>query len=68
MTKTKIYLVGGDNGAGNSGHCVFGIYPTEALAQARVAALEADGAADFIYYQEFVTGPNGADFEFHVEG
>jgi len=65
---TKIYLVGGDNGAGNSGHTVFGIYPTEALAQARVAALEAVGAAEYIYYQGFVTGPEGADFKFSVEG
>ena len=39
---SEIWLVLGDNGKGNSGNGIFGIYPTEALARRRLKALEED--------------------------
>ena len=65
---TKVYIVGGDNGMGNSGTGVFGMYPTEELAQARVKFLEQNDFAEYLYYEAFEVGPNGADFEFNLGG
>lgn len=65
---SKIYIVAGDNGMGNSGHCVFGLYPTEELAKNRVAVLEEEGAAEYVYYDSFEYSEQGSDFQFHVEG
>lgn len=65
---TKVYIVAGDNGSGNSGHVVLGMYPTEELAQKRQKFAEAEGMAEFVYYEEFQVGADGADFEFYVEG
>jgi hypothetical protein len=64
-----VYVVAGDNGMGNSGNAVFGIYPTEALAKARVKVLKAEGAAEYIYWDVIDNvGPEGADCNIQVCG
>ena len=66
---TKVWIVGGDNGFGNSGNRIFGIYPTKELAKARIQQLKKNGGGtEYMYYQEFTVGVNGGDFVFHVEG
>lgn len=66
---TKVYIVAGDNGFGNSGNCVFGLYPTKELAQARIEQLEADQeGCQYMYFEEVEVGPQGGDFEFFIEG
>lgn len=65
----KVYIVAGDNGFGNSGTCVFGLYPTEALAKARISQLKADEeGCKYMYFEEVEVGPQGGDFTFYIEG
>ena len=61
----KIWIVAGDNGMGNSGNAVFGLYPTEAQAKARIKQLKKDEAGcEYMYYDQVEVG----DFCFSVEG
>lgn len=41
MSKSRLFLVVGDNGLGNSGSLILGCYPTLELADARLAVCEA---------------------------
>jgi hypothetical protein len=68
-----VYIVAGDNGAGNSGNCVFGLYPTEALAEARIERLrelyaEGEDGAEHMYIQTVEVGAEGADCHLYIEG
>jgi hypothetical protein len=69
----KVYIVAGDNGLGNSGNCVFGLYPTEVLAEARLARLEelfkeGEDGAEHMYIQTVEVGPEGADCHLYISG
>ena len=69
--KTKVYFVLGDNGLGNSGNAVFGIYPTLELAQARLANLrykEGEAGAEYMWISLLDEGPDGADCDIDVCG
>jgi hypothetical protein len=63
MTKTSVYIVRAENsGCPESYMC--GVYPTEELAEKRIAILEdEDGEYCFEYawYDEVKVGENGAD-------
>jgi hypothetical protein len=68
-----VYIVAGDNGAGNSGNAVFGLYPTEALAKARLDSLrklfdEGEDGAEYMYIQTVEVGPEGGDCRVLIEG
>jgi hypothetical protein len=68
-----VYIVAGDNGSGNSGNCVFGLYPTQGLADARLAKLkklyeEGEDGAEYMYIQTVKVGPEGADCNLYIEG
>jgi hypothetical protein len=65
---TKVWIVAGDNGKGNDGHVVLGIYPTEELAEDRRCFAEVQGLADWVYYKAVEVGPEGGDFEFEIGG
>ena len=68
------YIVVGDNGSGNSGNAVFGIYPTEALAEARIKVLQdlyedGEGGAEYVYMDKIENvGTKGADCDISVCG
>jgi hypothetical protein len=62
---TKVYIVAGDNGMGNSGHVVLGLYPTEELARKRMAECKGE-EAEYIYYDVVEVGPEGADFRVSI--
>ena len=71
--KTKVYFVLGDNGLGNSGNAVFGIYPTLELAQARLAYLkgeynQGESGAEYMWISLLDVGPDGADCDIDVCG
>jgi hypothetical protein len=58
----KVYMVLGDNGLGNSGNAVFGLYPTLTLAEDRIRRLEEEEeAAQYMYIKTVDYGPNGGD-------
>ena len=61
---TSVFLVLGDNGLGNSGAAVFGMYPTKALAEARIKDVNERGdGCDCLYVFEVKdVGPEGKDF------
>ena len=61
---TSIFIVRAeDRGAPES--IIYGVYPTVALAEARIAVLEGeDFGHDYAWYDEVKVGPNGADCEF----
>ena len=68
-----VYIVAGDNGSGNSGNCVFGLYPTQALADARLAKLtglyaEGEDGAEYMYIQTVEVGSEGADCNVYIGG
>lgn len=65
---SKIYIVAGDNGSGNSGHVVLGLYPTAELAEDRYQMAMALGLAEYVYWKCIEVGPEGADCEFYIEG
>jgi hypothetical protein len=70
--KTNVFLVLGSEGNGNSGHAIFGIYPTPELANARCAAMEeayADGedGAEFMWVTSVEVGAWGADCNISVD-
>jgi hypothetical protein len=72
---SKIYMVMGDNGMGNSGDKILGCYPTLELAEARLAEcqLAADNGYDFedelapfceyMGIIDFEVGPEGAGLD-----
>ena len=72
---SKIYMVIGDNGMGNSGDKILGCYPTLELAEARLAEcqLAADNGYDFedelapfceyMGIIDFEVGPEGAGLD-----
>jgi hypothetical protein len=63
----KVYIVAGDNGLGNSGNVVLGLYPTQDLAEKRVA--EATGVeAEYVYFDVVEVGAEGANCRVAVEG
>jgi hypothetical protein len=63
----KVYIVAGDNGDGNSGNVVLGLYPTQELAEKRVA--ECRGIeAEYVYFSVVEVGAEGADCRVAVEG
>lgn len=65
MKMNKLWIVAGDNGCGNSGNTVFGLYLTKEQAVARVKQLKDDDAGcEYMYYDEVQLG----DFKFSVEG
>jgi hypothetical protein len=73
MEQTKVFIVAGDNGMGNSGTCVFGLYPTRELADARLAAMavlfeEGEDGCEYMYILETQVGPNGGDCSLYIEG
>jgi hypothetical protein len=68
-----VYIVAGDNGFGNSGNCVFGLYPTQELAEARLKRLEelrdeGEDGAEYMYIQTVEVGPEGGDCRVYIEG
>lgn len=65
---TRVFLVLGDNGFGNSGNCIFGMYPTEPLAMARRDKMSDEGEAEYVWVESVEVGPNGADLRIAVEG
>jgi hypothetical protein len=73
MDKAQVFLVLGDNGGGNSGNSVFGVYPTQELAEARVAKLEAlykagEDGCECMWVDMVSVGAEGADCRIPVEG
>ena len=63
----KVYIVAGDNGLGNSGNVVLGLYPTQELAEKRVE--QARGVeAEYVYFDVVEVGAEGADCRVAVEG
>jgi hypothetical protein len=69
----EVYIVAGDNGSGNSGNAVFGLYPTKQLAEARLNRLrklyeEGEDGTEHMYIQMVEVGPEGADCRVAVEG
>ncbi len=65
---TKVYIVRGEQ-SGAPESIIFGVYPTEALAAARVEFLEDDEAEewslDYVWFDVVTVGPNGADCEIY---
>ena len=73
MSKASIFMVLGDNGDGNSGHTVFGLYPTQELAEKRLNHLEhryenGEDGAEYMWITQVFTGPQGVDCSVPVEG
>ena len=73
MSKTSIFMVLGDNGSGNSGNAVFGLYPTQSLAEKRLKHLEhryenGEDGAEYMWITQVFTGPQGVDCCVPVEG
>jgi hypothetical protein len=71
--KSEIWLVLGDNGKGNSGNGIYGIYPTEALATRRLKALEdawnkGEDGCEFMWVDMVEVGAEGADCDIAVCG
>jgi len=72
---SKIYMVMGDNGLGNSGDKILGCYPTLKLAEARLAECQLaadngydseDDLAPYCEYMgiiDFEVGPEGANLD-----
>jgi hypothetical protein len=65
---TTVYLVLGDNGFGNSGNVVLGMYPTADLALRRADDVESDGERENVWIQQVEVGPNGSALYVPVEG
>jgi len=63
----KVYIVAGDNGMGNSGHVVLGLYPTEELALKRMAECKEE-EAEYVYYDVVEVGPEGAACRVNIGG
>ena len=63
-----VFMVCGDNGSGNSGHVVLGLYPTMTLAVKRLAVCKSEYMAEYLYIQDVKVGPEGGDCEVYVEG
>ena len=60
---TKIYIVRGET-SGAPESIIYGVYPTEELAKARVLVLTSefgDYGHDFVWFDIVNVGPNGAD-------
>ena len=73
MNKAEVFFVLGDNGKGNSGNAIFGMYPTEELALKRLQFLEkeykeGDDGAEYMWIDKAVVGPMGADLDIAVCG
>ena len=73
MSKTSIFMVLGDNGGGNSGNAVFGLYPTQELAEKRLRHLQVlfengEDGAEYMWITEVLVGPEGVDCCVPVEG
>ena len=71
---TKIYMVLGDNGAGNGGSTVFGLYPSRQLAEKRLCVLRAlyaeeyEDGTEYMWISQVGVGPEGGDCSIPVEG
>ena len=63
----KVYIVAGDNGLGNSGNVVLGLYPTQELAEKRMAECH-EVEAEYVYINVVEVGPEGADCRVAVCG
>jgi hypothetical protein len=63
----KVYIVAGDNGSGNSGNVVLGLYPTQELAEKRVEQCRGV-EAEYVYFSVVEVGAEGADCRVAVEG
>jgi hypothetical protein len=63
----KVFIVMGDNGSGNSGNVVLGLYPTEELARKRVSECQGE-QAEYVYFDVVEVGEAGADCRVAVEG
>lgn len=73
MNKTKVFFVLGDNGKGNSGAGIFGMYPTEEMAFNRLKFLEkawdeGENGCEYMWIDELEVGPDGADCDIEVCG
>jgi len=73
MSKTSIFMVLGDNGFGNSGNMIFGLYPTQELAEKRLRHLQVlfengEDGAEYMWIKQVFTGPAGVDCRVAVEG
>jgi len=66
--KSQIWLVLGDNGKGNSGNGIFGIYPTEELATQRLKALEEEEYCEWMWVDMVEAGAEGVDCHIDVCG
>jgi len=68
--KSQIWLVLGDNGKGNSGNGIFGIYPTEELATQRLKTLEEDEeeGCRWMWVDMVEAGAEGVDCHIDVCG
>jgi hypothetical protein len=63
----KVYIVAGDNGLGNSGNVVLGLYPTQDLAEKRVE--ECRGVeAEYVYFDVVEVSAEGANCRVEVCG
>ena len=61
---TKIYIVSGENG-GAPEKFIMGVYPTEALARARMEVIKGeDYGLEYVWFDVVEVGANGADCEF----
>ncbi len=63
---TKIYIVRAESG-GAPESIIYGVYPTEELATARVNFLknDEDYGYEFAWFDVVTVGPNGADCELY---
>jgi hypothetical protein len=79
---TKVFLVAGDNGLGNSGSMILGCYPTLELANARLAVCKAALAdacsmgddweegepyCEYMYVLSFEVGSLGSDLSVDLD-
>jgi hypothetical protein len=69
----KVYIVYGDDGFDGHGAVVYGMYPTESAAAARVADLErlyeaGEDGNQFLGYRMVEVGAGGSDFRLQIGG
>jgi hypothetical protein len=69
----KVYIVYGDDGFDGHGATVYGMYPTESQAKARVADLErlykaGEDGNRFLGYSMVEVGSNGSDIRIQIGG